>query len=239
MQRKHPKLFRKLVYRGEITLLTGLRVGASKDTGQIGSVDLPVVRRVDNRQPYIPGSSIKGKLRSLLRLAHGELEKDFKSESAAQASKTLDLFGGGGDHGHASRLMVRDAYLNTKSVKMLIDSDATDMPFTEVKFENSIDLVSGKAEHPRQIERIPAGAVFELEIIINVVAEADATEAEVAQIENGFKKTLQSALSLLKHDYLGGMGSRGYGQVEITGMSEPKYVLQADNAWTQTVNDMK
>ncbi len=239
MQRKKPKLFRKLVYRGELELLTGLRVGASKESGQIGSVDLPVVRRVDNRQPYIPGSSIKGKLRSLLRLAHGESEVRFDNDHEAAQSVTLELFGGGGNSGHASRLIVRDAYLTRKSAEMLMESDATDMPFTEVKFENSINLVTGTAEHPRQIERIPAGAVFELEMIVNVVDEADASENQVDLLEKKLCESLQSALNLLKNDYLGGMGSRGYGQVAIRGMEQPCYILSPENEWAAPANSTK
>jgi CRISPR-associated protein Csm3 len=103
---------------------------------------------------------------------------------------------------------VRDAILTAESADLLERSEFTDMPYSEVKFENVIDRLTGTAKNGgiRQIERVPAGAVFSIEFVINVMEGADADK---------FIALLKSGIDLLEHDYLGGSGTRGYGQVKI------------------------
>lgn len=216
------KLHKKIIFRGRLELLSGLHIGDSKETTEIGGVDSPVVRRKDNNEPYIPGSSIKGKMRSLLDLADGKADTTRLSDHP-----NADLFGTlGPDNksGHPSRLLVRDAYLVRSSAAKLRESEFTDMPYTEVKFENTIDRVQGKAQHPRQFERVPAGAEFELEFVINVIAPTD-QDAQIA--EHKLLKTFHAGIALLQDDYLGGCGSRGYGQVRIH-LPEPTHKLVKD-----------
>jgi len=203
-----PKLHSKIELKHILTVKTGLHIGSSKDAVEIGGIDLPVVRRKDNFQPYIPGSSLKGKLRSMLSFAEGELEpKGIRSD-------IRDLFGNTDEkNGNSSRLIVRDAYLEISSAKEWLESQFTDMPYTEVKFENSINKLRGAAENPRQIERVPAGAKFEVSFIINVMAHPNEPELEASKIKEKYIGTLKKAIKLLEHDYLGGHGSRGYGQV--------------------------
>ncbi len=221
------KLHKKIIIRGTMELLTGLHIGDSKDNVEIGGVDSPVVRRKDNNEPYIPGSSLKGKIRALLEIATGSNSGcDFKLMSYSEEGKNIPLlFGATGDDGNPSRLIVRDAYLTSeydeKGVLIggwafrLRDSEFTDMPFTEVKFENVINRIKGAAEHPRQIERIPAGAVFNIEFIINIITENDSNE-ESYQFHSEFMDLLKSGIRLLEDDYLGGSGSRGYGRVKFS-----------------------
>lgn len=210
------KLKKKIIIKGTLTLLSGLHIGDSKENVEIGGVDSPVVRRRDNNQPYIPGSSLKGKLRSLLEVAMGA-NADTKFKDYSQKSMIIaQLFGWFGDKttdGNPSRLLVRDASLSESSVKKLDESEFTDMPFTEVKFENVIDRLTGTAKTGgiRQIERVPAGAEFDIEFVINVMEDAD---------EEKFISLLDAGLALLQHDYLGGSGTRGYGQVAIK-LNEP------------------
>src|SRR6187401_1134944 len=64
------KLIGKLVIEGELHCETGLHVGAGKGSLEIGGADNPVVKDAFGR-PYIPGSSLRGKLRSLLEHASG------------------------------------------------------------------------------------------------------------------------------------------------------------------------
>jgi CRISPR-associated protein Csm3 len=210
------KLKKKIIIKGTLTLLSGLHIGDSKENVEIGGVDSPVVRRRDNNQPYIPGSSLKGKLRSLLEVAMGA-NADTKFKDYTQKSMIIaQLFGWFGEKntdGNPSRLLVRDASLSESSVKKLDDSEFTDMPFTEVKFENVIDRLTGTAKNGgiRQIERVPAGAEFDIEFVINVMEDAD---------EDKFMSLLDAGIALLQHDYLGGSGTRGYGQVAIK-LNEP------------------
>ena len=161
------KLHKKIIISGTLELLTGLHIGDSKDNVEIGGVDNPVVRRKDNNEPYIPGSSLKGKLRSLLEVAlgeginnKGETSFDYENYKTERGRVLARLFGSAGDKGASARLLVRDCSLTREWAKNLYDSEFTDMPYTEVKFENRIDRIKGTAEHPRQTERVPAGAEF-------------------------------------------------------------------------------
>lgn len=206
------KLYRKIIINGELLLLSGLHIGDSKESVDIGGVDSPVVRRKDNNQPYIPGSSLKGKMRSLLDVAHG-------MEDTTKSNHKIGKFMGaiGGSNNTPSRLIVRDSSMTSESVSKFYKSDFTDMPFTEVKFENTIDRVRGVASNPRQFERVPAGASFDLEFVINVFGNSD-SDADANEKE--YMELFHMGIKLLEDDYLGGSGSRGYGQVKIT-LNEP------------------
>jgi CRISPR-associated protein Csm3 len=211
------KLFKKIFIRGELTILTGLHIGSSKDSSDIGGIDSPVVRRKDNNQPYIPGSSLKGKLRCLLDVAYNEIDTTNKPHHPISK-----LMGARGDNNQSipSRLIVRDANMCRESAKFFYElREFTDLPFTEIKFENTIDRLSGVARHPRQFERVPAGAKFDVEFVINIFGR-DAMDAKTN--EQDHLKLLKSGIKLLEDDYLGGSGSRGYGQVKFD-LSEPVY----------------
>ena len=225
------KLHKKLIITGTMKLLTGLHIGDSKDNVEIGGVDNPVVRRKDNNQPYIPGSSLKGKIRSLLEVALGENAKtSFKDYKTEQGKILACLFGSAANDGTPSRLLVRDAYLTPEWAVRLDESEFTDMPFTEVKFENTINRVTGVALNPRQTERIPAGAEFAVQFVVNIITptfkkDADGKTKDISEEEQKltaasdktkFLDLLKNGIRLLEDDYLGGSGSRGYGQVKIS-----------------------
>ena len=106
---------------------------------------------------------------------------------------------------HPSRLIVRDAEMDMTNADMLKD---TDLPYTESKTEVTIDRITAKAM-PRTIERVPAGVSFNVNMVINIFDGED---------ESKLLKTLNDAMALLEDDYLGGNGSRGYGQVEFSEM---------------------
>lgn len=208
METQARKLNKKIIYQYELELITGLRIGDSKENVEIGGVDAPVVRRKDNQEPYIPGSSIKGKLRCLLELAYG-INAD--SECRNTGHKIQQLFGASENKKDnlpniPSRLIVRDSYLTREWAEKLKNSEFTDMPYTEIKAENKINRLTGTADAPRFFERIPAGAKFDVEFVINIF-EGDN--------ENELKELLENGIKLLEMDYLGGSGSRGYGQVSF------------------------
>jgi CRISPR-associated protein Csm3 len=202
------KLDKKIFITAKMQLLTGLHIGDSKDNVEIGGVDSPVVRRKDNYEPYIPGSSLKGKMRCLLEQAKGE---NADSKCQQTNSNICQLFGASENRkenldGNPSRIIVRDAYLTKEWSKTLKESEFTDMPFTEIKWENVINRIKGTAEHPRQLERIPAGAEFDLNFIINIYKGDNDTE-----LDHLFDK----GIKILQDDYLVGSGSRGYSQIKI------------------------
>lgn len=199
------KLKSKHKITGTIKLLSGLHIGDSKENAEIGGVDSPIVRRKDNKRPYIPGSSIKGKMRCLLEQKEGAANVGDGSILVNQ------LFGitenKKGRKAQLSRLIVRDADMNENSASLFSEKD-TDMPFSEIKFENTIDRVKGAAKRGglRQIERVPAGAVFDVEFIFNIY-DGDKKEELFLLFED--------AQLLLANDYLGGSGTRGYGNIEM------------------------
>lgn len=201
------RLVKKIIYTGKIVLKTGLHIGGTNAALNIGGPDKFVVRNPINNIPYIPGSSLKGKLRSLIEIKNGcsEVSTDPNSESGK-------LFGvaGGNDNTRPSRLIVRDAELDTESKPGMFEN--TDLPFTESKTEVNIDRVTSKA-NPRTFERVPAGAEFKLSMVLNIFEGEDEKELE---------GILFKAIEMLHDDYLGGQGSRGYGQVEIKDLKENK-----------------
>ena len=201
------RLVKKIIYTGKIVLKTGLHIGGTNAALNIGGPDKFVVRNPINNIPYIPGSSLKGKLRSLIEIKNGcsKVSTDPNSESGK-------LFGvaGGNDNTRPSRLIVRDAELDTESKPGMFEN--TDLPFTESKTEVNIDRVTSKA-NPRTFERVPAGAEFKLSMVLNIYEGEDEKELE---------GILFKAIEMLHDDYLGGQGSRGYGQVEIKDLKENK-----------------
>lgn len=209
------QLVKKIKITTTIELLTGLHIGGSKETVEIGGIDLPVIKLATKEdQPYIPGSSLKGKMRCLLEQTygitkHGDIGKD------NGAIRSLFGFANGNENAQPSRLIVRDAMLTSESIEMLKSRENLDMPFTENKFENTIDRIKGAAGNPRQSERVPAGAEFNAEFIINVWGETGC--------EKQFIDTFKEGVALLKNDYIGGSGSRGYGQITFKNWTALEY----------------
>lgn len=214
------QLVKKIKINTSITLITGLHIGGNSENVEIGGIDNPVIKlATKDNAPYIPGSSLKGKMRCLLEQAAGApqvgLDEEVNNLFGITESKTNHI------NNQPSKLIVRDAMLSDDSKKALLASDNLDMPYTENKFENVIDRVRGVAEHPRQTERVPAGAVFNAEFIINIWD--DDNEQELLAL---FKKGIR----LLENDYLGGSGSRGYGQIKFGELVPTE--LSEENNWT-------
>lgn len=197
-------LTKKIFIEGVITAETGLRIGGNKSSLEIGGVDINIIKSASG-EPYLPGSSLKGKLRTLLGAKlHGKMKVE---EDIADIKK---LFGdsGGKEAGNYTRLLVRDAPIDKVSfLADFPDSSKRDFPFSEIKTENRIDRSNGKAEHPRQIERVPSGTKFLYKLVIDIYDEED---------EHVYLKMLADSFELLQMDYLGGHGSRGSGKVTIT-----------------------
>lgn len=196
------KLAKKILYRGTLTLKTGLHIGGTNTALNIGGPDKFVVRNPITNVPYIPGSSIKGKMRSLIEIYNGCTNNGKPSNDPTSVSGKLFGVAGDAENSRPSRLIVRDAEMDTNDTNFT----HTDLPFTETKTEVSIDRITAKA-NPRTFERVPAGAIFKLNMVLNIFENEN--EAEL-------RKTLGQAIDLLHDDYLGGHGSRGYGQVEIS-----------------------
>ncbi len=218
------KLNKIISVEGTLELLSGLHIGGGNDAMHIGGIDNPVIKHPHTQVPYIPGSSIKGKVRSLLEWYFGLVEynqgkpigfKQLEKVTEEQREPTkniIKLFGvSGGDNLNInqakeigpSRLSFRDAM---PSEAWLQEASDNAWLLTEAKSENSINRIAGVAENPRQTERVPAGAQFEFSLQMKVLDSDD---------EQAMLDTLLKGLRLLEMDALGGSGSRGYGRVRL------------------------
>jgi CRISPR-associated protein Csm3 len=206
-----------------IKAVTGLHIGGSDAGIEIGGVDKTVIRDPLTNRPYIPGSSLKGKLRSLLEKYRGlkqnqRIGSDSYIHSCDDAGEyaacdVCQVFGVPGEREFSTptRLVVRDTPLTAESAAKLDESGRTDLPYTEVKTEVSIDRVTSAA-NPRQMERVPAGSVFGRAELIYSLYEGDGCAA--AQDLQRLAALVEGML-LLEDDYLGGLGTRGSGKVQL------------------------
>ena len=226
------KLIGKLILDGELSCQTGLHIGAGKGSLDIGGADNPVVKDAYGL-PYIPGSSLRGRLRSLLEQANGltipaelvYLSKRKGQEVRIHQSDRPDdevclLFGRNpgrmdrvqgesvdGNTSTPARLTVYDAPLDQASITTQMRENLDD-ELTELKSETAIDRITAQSS-PRTLERVPAGAKFKVRFVIDILCEEDkALPARVAE-----------ALRLLEDDALGGGGSRGSGRVSCAALS--------------------
>jgi CRISPR-associated protein Csm3 len=225
------KLIGKLILEGELHCETGLHIGAGKGSLEIGGSDNPVVKDAAGR-PYIPGSSLRGKIRSLLEQFSGVAvpsemvyisRRKGQEVRIHQSDKPDDdiclLFGRNAgrmervtgeplDSHNASpaRLAVFDAPLEMDSITAPMRENLDD-ELTEVKSENAIDRITSQA-NPRTLERVPAGARFRVRFIMDVLCDEDAPL---------FGQLVQG-LRLLEDDALGGGGSRGSGRVRLSNL---------------------
>ena len=213
----------KLDIRAHLRIETGLHIGASSDFAPIGAVDSPFVRDPLSRQPIIPGSSLKGKLRTLLVRSMTEGYVLHKVEDDSDEVRRLfgaALQGEGG--GKAARLQFFDLRMSAASVERFTGMEL-ETYIGEIKWENTINRITAAA-NPRQIERVPAGAEFDFRLVYNIEHEDEVAE-DMALLGDG--------LHLLQMDYLGGHGSRGYGRVSLHDFTVSYFSLSAPDALTQ------
>lgn len=202
-------MYGKLEISGKIKIMTGMHIGGSKEFSAIGAVDSPVMRDTYTNMPFIPGSSLKGKMRYLLQERYGEKIVDVKTGHNDDDYRVLRLFGSSNDKSSEKSLKSR-LYFSDSFVSNMDEIEKIGLRgVTEVKFENKINRFTAVAE-PRQIERVIRGTEFDFSIIYNIEEENE-IEEDFALIKEGFK--------LLEYDYLGGSGSRGYGRIKIIDLS--------------------
>ncbi len=219
------ELNKKVFIKGKIIIKTGIHIGGSSLGLQIGGADNVVIRNPITNLPYIPGSSLKGKMRSLLEKSFGLVEIEEKEKNGKKVwegrlcekpeENVVQLFGApaeklGQQPTHApTRLTVRDGDLLNEGD--LAAAENTDMYCTEIKTEVNIDRLTSAA-NPRNFERVPAGAEFRLGLVLDIY-NVDMTDDNNRADE--FVKLIKQGLLLIEDDYLGGHGTRGYGQVKF------------------------
>lgn len=192
-------MYAKIIITAQIEVVTGMHIGGSGAFSAIGAVDSPVVRDSFSGLPIIPGSSLKGKLRTLM--ARNVEQQVYLKAPEDDKQELRRLFGDQGsknENATKSRLQFSDAFLENAE-------DFTEIMPTEVKFENTINRLTAVA-NPRQIERVTRGAQFGFTLIYDV-EKSEELEVDFKNIADGLK--------LLQLDYLGGHGTRGYGKVRF------------------------
>ncbi|HZJ84462.1 MAG TPA: type III-A CRISPR-associated RAMP protein Csm3 [Syntrophomonadaceae bacterium] len=196
-------MYGKILIRCKMIVLTGMHIGGFSAFSAIGAVDSPIIRDTFTNEPIVPGSSLKGKMRTLLAKA---IKNDYITQPCKYDPEEIKrLFGSAGnkqekENPKTARLQFADAFLTNA------DLLKRRRAMTEVKFENTINRLTAEA-NPRQIERVAKGAQFAINLVYDM-EKADEIEADFANIARSMK--------LLSMDYLGGHGSRGYGRVAFS-----------------------
>lgn len=219
-------MYSKIQITGVLETKTGMHIGGSSAFSAIGAVDSPVIKDVRNGKPMVPGSSLKGKIRTLLAKKYNEavVNPDNDAECIRRvfgsAKKDKD------NKVHASKIIVSDMFLlNEDEIRNRgIES------FTEVKFENSINRATAVA-NPRQIERAIKGLQFGIDMIYEV---ENGKEDEVIDDI----KLLAEGMKMLEYDYLGGSGSRGYGKVQFFDMTAKIVIGALDDSVVAEINEV-
>lgn len=221
----------RLFLQFRIKAVTGLHIGGATEGVEIGGVDKTVIRNPIDNKPYIPGSSLRGKVRSLVEKYNGKLLnqdiggawihscKDSKEYETCEVCRVFGL-PGEREFGTPARLVVRDLHLSDASAEEL-EQAATDLPYSEVKVEVAIDRITSQA-NPRQLERVPANSVFDGgEMVFSLYAgdfifgKDGKGKMDPLQDLSQFETVLMG-LSLLEDDYLGAAGARGSGRIAFT-----------------------
>ncbi len=202
--------------KGKIEIVTGLHIGASNETIEIGGLDNPIIKDPlpESNAPYIPGSSLKGKMRSLIEIKEGRYVKEGRGKGnpcdcGSPDCPVCPVFGVSAASKHSedlgpTRVVVRDARLSEEWEERFKNGD---LPM-EIKYENAINRISGQA-NPRPIERVPAGVTFNFNMSFKIF-EGDPGD---------YFNTVLKAMSMLEMDALGGSGSRGCGQIKFAEVS--------------------
>lgn len=204
------KLTKIVSFNGKIICKTGLHIGGVNNQIKIGGVDNEVIRHPVTDEPYIPGSSLKGKMRSQLEKKLGLTDTGLPCGCGKSNCPVCKIFGAHNkpnSEAAPTRIIVRDSCI-TKETRNKYDVllQEKGVSYIETKAENIINRKSGTSGSPRFFERVPSGTEFELNIQLQVFDNDD---------EKALVNTVEECLRLVKDSYLGGSGSRGYGQVEF------------------------
>ncbi len=224
-------LYGRIFITANIEAVTGLHIGGSSVGLEIGGLDKAIIRNLLTNRPYIPGSSLRGKMRSQTEKVLGLRQNNRIGQVTIHTCKKPDEYNANGgcpvchvfgvpgevDATGPTLLVVRDVALTDASATAM-EKAKPDLPFAELKTEVAIDRVTSAAT-PRTLERVPAGAVFgPAELVFSLYSQADYARLKV----------VIDALQLVEDDYLGGSGSRGSGKVKFTDI---KVMARAKDAY--------
>ncbi len=212
------RLLKHKIINGEIECVGGVHIGGSADIIEIGGMDNPIIKDPITGFPYIPGSSTKGRGRSLLELKYGLIEEDgsYHKYCGNDNCFICRIFGTAADSRNKigpGRLIIRDAYPTKESIDILkkLKRDKG-LPYSEEKYENVINRANATAV-PRSIERIPAGIKLNQEFVYSIYDTGDGGKTDIENI-----KYIKEFLREIQNTTLGGSGHRGSGKVKFTNL---------------------
>ena len=213
-------MYAKIQITGKLEVVTGMHIGGSSAFAAIGAVDSPVIKDSRENLPMIPGSSLKGKMRTLLAKEYNETVAAKPDEDN---ERIVRLFGSA-KKGNIKRSRIQIADMVMANADEFRQRGTQSL--TEIKFENTINRLTAVA-NPRQIERVIRGSEFALDMIYEVEEESEIVE-DLSMLAEGMK--------LLQYDYLGGHGSRGYGKVRFKDVQADTVVGELDEKLQQEID---
>ena len=215
-------MYAKIQITGKLEVVTGMHIGGTSAFAAIGAVDSPVIKDSGENLPMIPGSSLKGKMRTLLAKEYNETVAAKPDEDN---ERSVRLFGSA-KKGNIKRSRIQIADMVMANADEFRQRGTQSL--TEIKFENTINRLTAVA-NPRQIERVIRGSEFALDMIYEVEEESEIAE-DLGMLAEGMK--------LLQYDYLGGHGSRGYGKVRFKDVQADTVVGELDEKLQQEIDQI-
>lgn len=220
-------MYSKIQITGILEVVTGMHIGGSSAFSAIGAVDAPVIKDIRTNRPMIPGSSLKGKMRTLLAKRYNEI---IQANPNNDDERITRVFGSAkkDDKGKVkpSKILISDMFVvNEDEIR-----NRGIQNLTEVKFENSINRATAVA-NPRQIERAVKGLQFGVDIIYEVEAGKEGEIGEDIEV-------IAEAMRMLQYDYLGGSGSRGYGKVKFYNLKADNVIGDVDENIKKQINEL-
>ncbi|MEM2841530.1 MAG: CRISPR-associated RAMP protein Csx7 [Candidatus Bathyarchaeia archaeon] len=196
------KLEERVIINGTLTLLTPLHIGSPKTEIDLEKVDMPVLKDTQG-QPYIPGSSLKGKIRSEAeRIARKEGKTVCTPPNTKKMCGTITpnnlciccrIFGTAGENmSVASKVRFRDAYPHARVIETMTRAG--------IAMDRERGVVAQGALY--SIEAIPQGTRFGFEMVTENLAKDE-------------WKLLKAAINSFADAGLGGSVSRGMGKVKL------------------------
>ena len=202
-------MYGKILIHCKLIVSTGMHIGDSSAFSAIGAVDSQVVRDPLTGLPIVPGSSLKGKLRTLLARSLAEDIQHMPKHDDDDV-RIKRIFGSSSPV-QAARMQFADCFVSNADAMRKVG-------ITEVKAENGINRADSVA-NPRFIERVTRGTEFNVNIVYDIADESQVME-DLSLLAKGMK--------LLQLDYLGGHGTRGSGRVSLRDFSVTPFEAELD-----------
>lgn len=205
---------RIIEFSGTMTIESGVHIGGNDNGTKVGGCDNPVIRNPLTNNPYIPGSSIKGALRSCaekMPAYAGKIRNGKPCECGQADCLVCKLFGAYKPRNPASgepRLIVRDMQLNKDFLDKVRMSGGNYSDIVETKASTMIDRGTNTASNGslRNMERVAAGAVFDCSFVLKVTDK----DKEVELID-----FLKKCIKVVEATGIGGKVTSGSGQVKF------------------------